>query len=139
MNFWWLLKALIIECIWNITESFSIRVFAVLVCWRYRSKTQLITNLVDEFTIISKITKFITMEELEEVQFSVPNSGKLCKFLDHSALKVTNEDLDKMETGILITIIWLASEITQISTKIWIIYNESWIFQINLLKVWKQS
>ena len=41
------------------------------------------------------------MEELEEVQFYVPNSGKLWKFLDHNTLEVTNEDLDKMETGIV--------------------------------------
>ena len=79
------------------------------------------------------------MEELEEVQFYVPNSGKLCKFLDHNALEVTNEDLDKMETGIADYYHLVASEITQMSTKIWRIYYESWIFQINLLKVWKQS
>ena len=40
-------------------------------------KTPLITNLVDESTIISKITKFIKMEEFKEVQLYVPNSRKL--------------------------------------------------------------
>ena len=40
------------------------------------------------------------MEELEEVQFYVPNSGKLWKSLYHNDLEVTNEDLDKMETRI---------------------------------------
>ena len=40
------------------------------------------------------------MEEFEDAQFYVPNSGKIWKFVDHNAMKITDEDLDKMKTGI---------------------------------------
>ena len=40
------------------------------------------------------------MEEFGEVQFYIPNSGKLWTFLNHNVLEATNEDLDKMETAI---------------------------------------
>ena len=65
--------------------ALGLSVFVMPWLLTFLNKTPLITNLVDESTIILKITKFIKMEEFEEVQFYIPNSGKLWKFLDHNA------------------------------------------------------